>query len=985
MSFSSTPLGQDRRLDHQAFLKGVPITYGTHPPPPKRVTSVNNPVPISYAYGAPELYSRSSRQPTATAQAGRTQGTDDNEEELRRTRYTQLKQRNETLSNRPGSSLGPGIITTPPQPNEATLNPTSVNIASAFHVAASSYTMAPTTTSNAWTGVGNRPGVPRSTSVEYEQQTQTTVNRRLANPPRRVPGSKPPSAAKTVPNIRSPNAEDEQVRANGRGKSPFEHISEYAQRAVSQATFLMRQRSQEPEDGRPPSRQATDATLVPPNNSNSYDYAEEEEEFQEMQKSGKKKDLVQHKRNRMSMDNKAYRPTASDEEEESDEGSDDEKRGRRRKKKRDSGGGALTNMPTIQYDKRKKKKGRSGRPGEDDYSVADDEEQAQANEQRDRRSATPLQRPPSVPRGAAPLDSSRSYDYSGTADGSADLGAGLDSIPEVDELSVLQPIHEEKSFARHGRTRSRSRSRVRQAQRSTIGGPLGKLVNLLCVSVIRLLAVIFLFIGRILGFIFSILFREPRLFLRRHRTFARLGMYAIVAGVLYLSIRFFKLDERFDLSLLPGSKTPYTAPQLPPESVDELTSRLLKLENVLASLQSDAISDRHRLDNDARRSQEMTSRLNLLESRIDKEISRMQRAGEDVRSAAFKGLESIQREVRSLQAQQSELSSRPEGAQNDEEARAKLKALEERLGSVEGGVKEALELGQNAAKAGSAVVGAGSGAHWWSKLGSGSTSGLTIKTSDGSDVTQLISGLVEQAIMHYTADGIARVDYALHSAGAYIIPSLTSQTLEIKTSYFFGLISGASLYARSPVTALHHETAVGYCWPFAGKQGYLGVKLATPVRITEFTIDHASSAVALDMRSAPRRMEVWGMVEGKDNVEKLRAYRTGLQAGRNAAVEEGRPIPSAAEEPARPSILPKRSEYIRIAEFTYDINSPQNIQTFAVPEDVKSLGIDFGLVVLAVKDNWGMEEFTCLYRFRVHGERKVELPPPLDSSDSSDS
>lgn len=51
MSFSSTPLGQDRRLDHQAFLKGAPYSYGANPPPPKRVPSINQSVPISYVYG----------------------------------------------------------------------------------------------------------------------------------------------------------------------------------------------------------------------------------------------------------------------------------------------------------------------------------------------------------------------------------------------------------------------------------------------------------------------------------------------------------------------------------------------------------------------------------------------------------------------------------------------------------------------------------------------------------------------------------------------------------------------------------------------------------------------------------------------------------------------------------------------------------------------------------------------------------------------
>ena len=248
-----------------------------------------------------------------------------------------------------------------------------------------------------------------------------------------------------------------------------------------------------------------------------------------------------------------------------------------------------------------------------------------------------------------------------------------------------------------------------------------------------------------------------------------------------------------------------------------------------------------------------------------------------------------------------------------------------------------------------------------------------IKTSDGSDITHVIKSLVEQALMNYTADGIARVDYALSSGGGSVVPSLTSPTLEIRSSYFFGLVTGSSMYARSPLTALHHETALGYCWPFQGSKGHLGVKLATPVRITDFTIDHVARSVAHDMRTAPRHMEVWGLVEGKDNLEKIHAYKARLDAERQAAIEEGRPVP---EEPERPRVLPKDVEYMRIGTFMYDINAPHSIQTFSIPDDVKELGIDFGIVVLFINDNWGSDEFTCLYRFRVHGERKHELPAP---------
>lgn len=96
------------------------------------------------------------------------------------------------------------------------------------------------------------------------------------------------------------------------------------------------------------------------------------------------------------------------------------------------------------------------------------------------------------------------------------------------------------------------------------------------------------------------------------------------------------------------------------------------------------------------------------------------------------------------------------------------------------------------------------------------------------------------------------------------------------------------------------------------------------------------------------------MVEGQDNVVKLEAWRAEIAQRRE-------------HEPARPSMVPKYPEFIRIASFQYDMAIPDNIQTFPVDAEIRSLDIDFGVVMLMVKSNWGRDEYTCLYRIRVHG------------------
>ena len=140
----------------------------------------------------------------------------------------------------------------------------------------------------------------------------------------------------------------------------------------------MRQRSVEPEP-HPTTRQATDATIVAQNNSESYDYAEEEAEFQNLQKPPSKRGNTAaiNKRGRISEDNMAYRPSASDLDEESvEEDGDDRKRSRKKKSRKKEAGGPLNTLPTTTYDKRRKRKGRSGKEAdheEEDEEASDDQ------------------------------------------------------------------------------------------------------------------------------------------------------------------------------------------------------------------------------------------------------------------------------------------------------------------------------------------------------------------------------------------------------------------------------------------------------------------------------------------------------------------------------------------------------------------------------------------------------------------------------------
>ena len=445
------------------------------------------------------------------------------------------------------------------------------------------------------------------------------------------------------------------------------------------------------------------------------------------------------------------------------------------------------------------------------------------------------------------------------------------------------------------------------------------------------------------------------------------GMASILAGFFLLWAAYAAARNPSSLkSLIPslpsfGGNGAYEAPGVPAVDMSELNSRLLKIERALQQLASTTEQTKSKTESEGKANADLSAKIFALESRLSTAGRQAEEANEHTKAATDQAVRTLQRELEVLQAQIKEVpKGTGHGVGSDVEAREQLKMLESRVGSVEGGVKEALELGKQSVKPASSWINRGKNQ-------------VTIKSTDGQDVTSLIGYLVDTAVSAHGKDTLAKPDFALHSGGARIIPSLTSPTFEMKPqgirANIVGLLSGQG-YAigRPPITALHHELHNGHCWPFAGSEGQLGVALAAPAYISEISIDHVAKETSFDMRSAPREMEVWAMVEGEDNIQKVHQWIE----SQNASETPPAPYPAS---------LPNSAQYIRIAEFSYDVHSSQNVQTFPIFEEIKELGVDFGIVVLRVKSNWGRDDFTCLYRLRVHGERMGENLTPLPHSE----
>ena len=548
---------------------------------------------------------------------------------------------------------------------------------------------------------------------------------------------------------------------------------------------------------------------------------------------------------------------------------------------------------------------------------------------------------------------------------------GLHSIPEVDEQLLDDPLQQQQP------QRLRSRTPAPRPQTPTsvfsIGGLLGSIVHYIIKVFISLFSVILSFLsllaficGHVVGTIYDIILRRPVNWLSsispRSSSFMKYLVLGLTVFGSWYTLRG-SLPSYLPSLSFPSRLDVYQAAEMPAGNTVELVERLRRMESAVSGLSANA--DR----TSGREYSELLGRLSALEARFT--------------------------ETKKVLAQHEKEQGERTADASDAEARVKLKTLEERVGTVERGVKDALDLGK---KASSTPTAPGPASAWWNKLLTSSNSKIQIKSSDGQDITALIHHLVDSAVSTISQDILAKPDFALHSGGARIIPSLTSPTFEIRPqslgSQMIGLVTGNG-YAigRPPITALHHEMQNGHCWPFAGGEGQLGVALASPIFMEEVTIDHVAKSIAFDMRSAPRQMEVWGLVEGKDNIARVRAWKEDLASRKEAKQPTlGRDDSSTTDgsdgsdgyhnyEVDYPKTLPKYPEYIRLANFTYNIYSTNNVQTFPVMPEIRELGIDFGIVVLRVLNNWGRDDFTCLYRFRVHGQRVGEIPAPYSDED----
>jgi hypothetical protein len=130
----------------------------------------------------------------------------------------------------------------------------------------------------------------------------------------------------------------------------------------------------------------------------------------------------------------------------------------------------------------------------------------------------------------------------------------------------------------------------------------------------------------------------------------------------------------------------------------------------------------------------------------------------------------------------------------------------------------------------------------------------------GEDITSTLSAMIDQALLTYSKDVIARADFALASAGGQIVPSQTTPTLVLDRPRLWRsvLLGKSKVTGRNALTLLWGENSPGICWPFEGSKGQVGIAFATRVKVTDVTIDHVARELVsrTSSGSAPKDVEV---------------------------------------------------------------------------------------------------------------------------------
>lgn len=132
------------------------------------------------------------------------------------------------------------------------------------------------------------------------------------------------------------------------------------------------------------------------------------------------------------------------------------------------------------------------------------------------------------------------------------------------------------------------------------------------------------------------------------------------------------------------------------------------------------------------------------------------------------------------------------------------------------------------------------------------------------DITPTLQRLIDDSLLKYSKDTLARTDFALASGGAQIIHDQTSKSMDlVREKGAWSWLTGERRLGlvttgRMPEIVLHPSNQPGMCWPFDGSRGEVGIHLSREVHVTDITVEHAARELvsAKSLASAPKDIEL---------------------------------------------------------------------------------------------------------------------------------
>ncbi|OXU24738.1 hypothetical protein TSAR_013127 [Trichomalopsis sarcophagae] len=168
-------------------------------------------------------------------------------------------------------------------------------------------------------------------------------------------------------------------------------------------------------------------------------------------------------------------------------------------------------------------------------------------------------------------------------------------------------------------------------------------------------------------------------------------------------------------------------------------------------------------------------------------------------------------------------------------------------------------------------------------------------------------------------------DFASEAVGGIVIDTPGTQSYYNPSSNQMTLF-GIPIFKPNyftPRKVIQPWTQAGECWAFRGSQGKIEIQLAYAVIIERVTLEHITATASLtgNIDSAPKAFNVLGQID---------------------------------------------NQYVMIDTFVYK-NNGQSLQSFAVTKP-ETKSFPFKKVILEILSNWGNPDYTCIYRFKVHGK-----------------